>query len=60
MTKVNPSQKKLALSSSFSNKQIVVATNPAHFLQNHDIGKNILINPFWLLKGTFSLKTLER
>ena len=46
VTKVNPSHQELALSSSFSNKQLWWLPTPHTFLQNQDIGKKISINQF--------------
>ena len=61
VTKANPSQKELASSSSFSNKQIVVAANLTPLSAKSRYWQKDLNKPFLVIEREFfSLKTPER
>ena len=58
-TKANPSKKELASSSSFSNKQIVVAANTPLSTKSR-YWQNDLNQPLLVIEREFSLKTPEK
>ena len=60
VTKANPSQKELATSSSFSNKQIVVTANPTPLSTKSRYWQNDLNQPLLIIEREFFSETLER